>query len=259
MAVTDDSFAVSPAQWKNIETITKILSEPYKLTMELQRKNYILSDFFGDWFRVKRKLQSISHDLADSLAKNMERREDRILNNKLMLSSVYLDPRYNMLLKDEQKKHAVIYLCTLWCRLIDLNPLDTNRLDEDETDEFARFLNESSNRPQNITNRIEQFILRPSINYKSDISEYWCKIKPEEPELFKLAQLLFSIAVTQVDVERSFSSLKFLFNDYRSRLAPEVLSQLLMLRLNYDLAPSANFYTPNTVIENNELSSELSS
>lgn len=109
MAVTDDSFAVSLAQWKNIETITKILSEPYKLTMELQRKNYILSDFFGDWFRIKRKLQSISHDLADSLAKNMERREDRILNNKLMLSSVYLDPRYNMLRTEEACSNLSMY------------------------------------------------------------------------------------------------------------------------------------------------------
>lgn len=207
--------------------------------MALQRKDYTLSDFFGDWLKTKRNLEMIGHDLARSILENMKKRESRILDNKLMLATVYLDPRYNFILNENQKTSAVIYLCELWCRLNEINPQE-NIISEEETDEFAKFLSNSANVPQqlSITHRIEQFLQRPPINYKTNIIEYWEKLKCEEAELFKLRVALFAVAPTQVDVERSFSSLTFIFNNYRSRLNTELLSQLLILRLNYDLAPT---------------------
>lgn len=235
---SDDSLKVTPTKWKTIEVIRDILHEPYMLTMALQREDYTLSDFYGDWLRTKRNLIKMGHSLADSIVLNMEKRENRIMNSNLMLAAVFLDPRYNMLLSKDQKDIAVAHLCQLWCRIQEINPTNTNSTNNSqENDEFAEFLGQASNEPQNtsIADRLPLFLHRPQINYKTNILEYWNRIKPEEPELFKLQTVLFSVAVTQVDVERSFSSLKFVFNNYRSKLNTEMLSQILILRSNYDL------------------------
>lgn len=246
MSANDDSYKVSISMWQTIKMMTDILHEPYKLTIELQRQNYTLSDFFGDLMKTKRNLQTFSHELGISIVKNIEKREERILNNKLMVSAVYLDPRYNILLSTEQKNDAVIYLSQIWCKLSQISPPETS-IDgtEKEPDDFADYLKNVANthQPTDITSRIEAFIHRPSIHYRTNIIEYWNTLKLEEPDLFKLATALFSVAVTQVDVERSFSSLKFIFNDYRSRLESEILSQLLILRLNYSLAPDVNDFS----------------
>lgn len=230
------------------------------LTMELQRKNYTLTDFYGDWIRTKRNLTKKGHPLADCIVANMEKRESRLLNSNLMLAAVYLDPRYNMLLKDDEKNVAAGYLCQLWCRLQEICPMATNSMDiSEEVDDFAQFLNQASNQAprSNIADRIQRFLSRPTISYKTNILEYWNKIKSEEPELFKLQMMIFSVAVTQVDVERSFSDLKFVFNNFRSKLSKEILAQILILRSNQDLfGKETNFsFDENDQFDSNSLHS----
>lgn len=248
LSKTDESFKLTPTKWKIIQVIKDILHEPYTLTMALQRTNYTLSDFYGEWIKTKRNLAKIGHPLADSLLTHMERRERKVLNTKIMLAAVYLDPRYNMLLKSDQKQIAVGHLCQLWCRLTEISPTDTisSTANAPEDDDFAQLLNQATNATQNvhIVDRIRRFIDRPAINYKSNILEYWNKIKSEEPDLFKLQKLIFTVAVTQVDVERSFSSLNFIFNNYRSALNTDTLARILILRSNYDIFPhSSDFFT----------------
>lgn len=239
-AKSDRSYKVTAAQWHNIELVKNVLHEPYALTLALQQKKYTLSCFFGDWLKTKRNLEKSSHELGQSILKHMHDRESTLLDNKLMLSSVFLDPRYNFLLSEVQKQNAVIHLCELWCRIDEMSSRESNREPNlAEVDDFAQYLSVAGNGPDpsNIRSRIELFLTRPSIHYKTDIFDYWDKIRLEEPELYKLRIALFSVAVTQVDVERSFSSLQFVFNNFRSRLSVDVLSQLLILRLNSELVP----------------------
>lgn len=243
MGNSDDSLKVSAAKWKTIEVIRDTLHEPYMLTMALQRKDYTLSDFYGDWLRTKMNLQKIHYSLAKDIVTNMNNREDRLMNNKLILAAVYLDPRYNMLLNETDREIAVSYLCELHCRLNETDLIDTgtNNTNTAETDDFQIFLQNATNRNEDtgIVNRISQFRNRPPINYKTNIFEYWRRMKIEEPDLFKLVMTLFTVAVTQVDVERAFSSLKFIFNNYRSNLNTPMLSKILILRSNADLFPKS--------------------
>lgn len=240
------SLKISDEKWDTIKVIKEILHEPYTLTMSLQRREYTLPDFFGDWIRVKRALNQMQHELASTIVRYMTEREKNLLNHKLMISAIYFDPRYNFLLTEEQKRSVVKHICELHCRLNQMNPLAINSSIDNENgrDEFAEYLNSQSSRSTGnntgIMARIQQFLNRPAINYKNCILEYWEKIKSEEPELYKLAIVLFAIPVSQTSVERAFSSLSYIFNNYRSRLNPDVLSRVLITRLNHDLAPKPN-------------------
>lgn len=240
------SLKISDEKWDTIKMIKEVLHEPYTLTMSLQRREYTLPDFFGDWIRVKRVLTQMQHTLASTIVHHMTEREKNLLNHKLMISAIYFDPRYNFLLTEEQRRRAVLHICELHCRLNQMNPLEANSFinSENDRDEFAEYLNSQASRSTGnntgIVARIQQFSNRPAINYKNSILEYWEKIKSEEPELHKLAIVLFAIPVSQTSVERAFSSLSYIFNNYRTRLNPDVLSKVLITRLNHDLAPKPN-------------------
>lgn len=235
---------VSPEQWKSMEIIERVLREPYQITIALQKAEYFLSDFFGDWLKMKHNLGEIDHDFARLVLDCLIKREKPILEHKFMLSAVYLDPRYNFLLTEEQKNIAESNLIFLWSFMNQICPQQMNiEQSNDNSDNFSKFLREKSNNfhPDiispfdNIIVKVKSFLNRPSINYKTNVFEYWTNIKKEEPELFKLITVLFSIPVTQASVERCFSSLSYIFNNYRARLTPGILKEVLILRLNFEL------------------------
>lgn len=162
------------------------------------------------------------------------------VNHKLMISAVYLDPRYNFLLTQTQKNTAVEHLIDLWNRMRWMDPVQVNVRVDDENDDFANYLldastNEVPRNAQTIEPKIRSFLNKPSISYKTNIIEYWDSIRTQEPELFKLTTLLFAILASQASVEQCFSNLTYIFNNYRARLGPESSKQVLILRLNFDL------------------------
>lgn len=235
---------VSPEKWKTIEIMERVLREPYKITMALQKADYFLSDFFGDWLKMKRNLQEIEHEFARRVLHSLIAREEPLLNHKLMLCTVYLDPRYNFLLDEAQTKIAVAELILLWSHINKICPQQANSQQlNDDDDEFSKFLREASHKSQpnninpydSIIVKVKSFRNRAQLSYKTNIFDYWTSIKTEEPELFKLITVLFSIPATQASVERCFSSLTYIFNNYRSRLSPDILRDVLILRLNFEL------------------------
>ena len=60
----------------------------------------------------------------------------------------------------------------------------------------------------------------------------WDVIKQLEEPLLTTAQILSVMPVTQVSVERLFSSMKFILSDQRSSMTQELLEAILFLRAN---------------------------
>ena len=65
------------------------------------------------------------------------------------------------------------------------------------------------------------------------IFDYWKTQKLNKPELYLLAQIALSFTVTQVSVERAFSSLKYVSALYRQDPKPNIVEYILVGLLNY--------------------------
>lgn len=72
------------------------------------------------------------------------------------------------------------------------------------------------------------------------VLDYWNARKDECKELYKLAEVILSISPTQVIVERSFSTLSYVFNSLRNRLSPKNLDDILIISLNENLFREIN-------------------
>ena len=64
------------------------------------------------------------------------------------------------------------------------------------------------------------------IDRNEDILKYWEKKKTDLPEFSEVALLLQSLPVTQVSVERAFSSLHYIYNNLRTSLKPDLHEQV---------------------------------
>lgn len=67
------------------------------------------------------------------------------------------------------------------------------------------------------------------------IFEYWNSRQKEHKNLYTLATCIYAIPPTEVEVERDFSQLNFVFTQRRQSLSEENLEAILLIHLNKDL------------------------
>lgn len=65
--------------------------------------------------------------------------------------------------------------------------------------------------------------------------KYWSDRKTSDKELYELSLITNSVPITQVSVERAFSSLAFILSPLRNSLASDTLENILLVRLNKEV------------------------
>lgn len=70
------------------------------------------------------------------------------------------------------------------------------------------------------------------LDKNENLFNYWFAKKNKNRELFSLFCVTNAVPMTQVSVERLFSSLKFIFSCLRSNLSPEMVQNILIIRCN---------------------------
>lgn len=269
-------FKLLIKKWSTLKEIVYTLQIPYNATVTFQKQNLTLSDVYGRWISMQLHLRKCSFKssyktgLAGSLLDAMVKRNERIFNNPLMVCALYLDPRYRMVVIkcSEKTQQAMDNLIKIWHRLRALHendhPAETETInistdslsfEFDEESELKQLLqsgnpmsaqsqSKSQARTQTLTNddiELELELFQPDvIPFKSSILDFWETAKEEHGSLYELASVIFSIPPTEVQIERDFSSLDFIFRNRRGSLGQSKLEDIFLIHLNKDL-----FFTVN--------------
>lgn len=253
------------AEWSKISEICTALRPSKICTKKLQTEQLTLSEFFGVWFETKVATEAVQTPFATLILEQMIHREQKLINNDILLSAVYMDPRYKVLLDKTQVERAKTYLKRLWVKIISLNR-DDNSINESsenvhgssnssETnstyDEFENIL-KLKERQHNLTNsysslsresdvyllhRVENELERYNVeqkrlNRKINVLQFWEERKHNQHELYKLAITVLAVPATQVSVERLFSGLKFILSSLRTNIDERTLENQLLVRVN---------------------------
>jgi hypothetical protein len=102
--------------WEEIEALLEALKPIKILTRQVQSVQMTLSDFYGHYVKCRLLLSKSSNEYAQLLAKSMNGRESLFTNN-ILLTAVYLDPRYQVLLSPEDKINAQKHLSFLYKKI----------------------------------------------------------------------------------------------------------------------------------------------
>lgn len=215
----------------------------------MQSKHFTLSDFYGAWLRIEmwleQKIEMNSElNLAQRLKDSMNRYKGQLMLNPLMISAIYLDPRFTNTLSKTNKLLAVATLLEIW---VQRKSQLAKRLDSDDSD-FDRYIaNKELDMVAGDNNNCEQSNIdalklklhalekqqrQPS---QTNVIKYWYEKRHEEPEIYLLSEIIFAIPSSQTTVERAFSVLAYILNPLRNRLSDEMLENILLLKCNRDL------------------------
>lgn len=241
--------------------------------MCLQREYCTLSDLFGYILAIEFGLRKhidkgvLKTNLAEMLSQKINDRKASILDNRLMMTAVYLDPRYKCALKDHPEKIALAKLTIerIWDRIQKLHESpasDTHESPSTELSDIEELLSsvdeyyekdgvENSSKTAKQLNHIlftktklqimagldcyDEQTRNKRINWSEKVLNFWKENKTKIPngiEVFEIVTALFAIPPTQAAVERVFSAVKFVFGERRCRLRQQLLEDILIIHTN---------------------------
>lgn len=254
-AVCDDkNVKVVLRKWTMIKEFVDVLSIPSEITTCVQSPVLTLSDLYGALLRMEYKLKKTQEmkqqktNLAKDLMHNFLERRKTLIETPAMKVAIYLDPRYSLQLSaDEIKiaKHTIERYYTIWKEKM----VESGEPSKDSS--FEEYLETKKRRPNASSSETDDSInlsllletyekTMPNMNYKESILRYWESRKEVDPILYAMACIIYTVAPTQVAVERTFSILGLVYNHRRTRLHPELLENLLMINLNKTMVPVIN-------------------
>lgn len=109
----DDAISID-IDWNFMENFISAFKPLADCTLKLQCEQYILGDFYRDWFSCELDLQDIAemNCYASRLYQAMISRKQKLFENDAFVTALYLDPRFNFeaspLLSDDQKQVALV-------------------------------------------------------------------------------------------------------------------------------------------------------
>lgn len=101
------------AVWADIDTLLAALKPIKILTKQVQSVQMTLSDFYGYYVKCRLSLSKMTTNEFAQLLSNAMNVRQNLFSNNVLLTAVYLDPRYQVLLTKDDKKKAQKHLLFL--------------------------------------------------------------------------------------------------------------------------------------------------
>lgn len=239
--------------------VVDVLQTVYDATIAIQNPAFTLSDFYCCWIRIQMRLQRMNSnsskvtDLADILLEDLKNRKNALLEHPAMLCAIFLDPRVHRELESDavEYKIAKMTLADLNERIFKSKGEPSKDNDPNANDSLEEYFNQQVELENDAEQyRRTQFVESLDHFHRcvqimkfepiQTISEFWEKNKLLFPALYDVACVINAIPPTQATVERAFSTLKFVFGELRTMLDQGRLEDILMIKLNADMADIIN-------------------
>lgn len=257
-------FQILISQGPKLIEIKDILKIAADATVMIQNENFTLSDFFCIWMRMEVRLERLRKNViqctnfANIFKQKLDERKRSVLKHPTMLSAIYLDPRLQEELNDNEICIAKTTLANLHQRVIDLESnYVTNTGDEGggkqntSLEEYFAEKRQQKATENNACERSKFMQLLDSFRFSVNVADtrivnensiiyFWEMRKTSNKKLYDVARVIYGIPPSQATIERSFSTLSFVFNEKRGRLAQQTLENILLIKLNKDIAASVN-------------------
>lgn len=236
------NFLLSVDEWKLVSAICSILEPFNRYTKLLQSATCTLSDFYGYYTALNLKLEKNDHEFALLLLAELQKFQSTLMENPLLVSAVYMDPRFQRGLSKDMRDLAVHTLITIHSKMEKMNnksTIVTDSLDsgkDSSLEELDSYLNSCEG-------HVEENRTPPESTIKSDLENFFGTRMPlsenvlqywsmRNDTLSPLAQAILSSSPTQTAVERAFFALRILLTCRRTCLADKILQETLIIRLN---------------------------
>jgi len=142
MAANDSSLkkvCLNNSEWNQIGVISKALLPSKICTKKFQSEQLTLTDFYGAWILCKIQTKKCNTSFSEKLVECLTNRQQHLMKNKVLLAAIFLDPRYKIILDDEQYTAAISHLIGVWLQLKKLEQKSVDLTMNNEDNIKSRF------------------------------------------------------------------------------------------------------------------------
>ncbi|KAG8502878.1 hypothetical protein CXB51_000702 [Gossypium anomalum] len=234
-------FALSNEEWRNVAILCKFLKVFYDVTCVFSGSNYPTANLYfrGVW-KVHKvlldtvkdpryKLNYVQYCFTKIYGIHASDFVETILSNLRLLFDEYV-----------KKSKSTSSSLAESSNVSNKNPVDSSLgehnvnsvdfgRDFDESDDYKRYLNESSTRSEK--SQLDIYLEEPELELNSqiDVLDYWSKSSVRYNELSLLARDLLAIPISTVASESAFSMGKKVITPLRSSLKPKTVQAVVCL------------------------------
>ncbi|XP_046803244.1 uncharacterized protein LOC124419057 [Lucilia cuprina] len=250
----DDNLDVSLDIWNFANEFIKVFQVMNTASNKLQSENLIYSDLYIEITNITIKLENLPYsDLKQYLTESLNRQKNKMLENDLFVTAIYLDPRIKVCLTSSQRARAKNCIMQLHTRLLYLkdydecepmqstetdesitnSPLTVSNAVDDELEEYFKSFEKTSDMDISTSHSIDQDILiyenQNRLGIKENIIDYWSQ---QKNALTEIAFVVLAIPCTQVSVERLYSAIEYIQSDQLNKPSSTNLEHILLVRAN---------------------------
>ena len=89
-------------QWNVVKQLKELLQHTFLTSKQMQSAHLTPGSFYKEWKTQIFKLSHIGGKLADAIRASMQHRDAKLMNNDVLLSAIYVDPKYRITSNTEQ-------------------------------------------------------------------------------------------------------------------------------------------------------------
>lgn len=246
LADFNDKYKLDDEVWDNIDKILPVFQMFSEKMKHLQRENLTMVEAYGQWMDLTLRVQQLpKNEFIEKVDYFLGERK-KMIYNEVMLSALFLDLRFQLLLNNNEKDIAIEHLRKLCIKM----KLSTNVNDEssgqrelnstsaNSISAFAEYLNQieietaCNSQLKTINDEIDSFGRLARFDMNVSIDHIWSRHHANHPILYQLFKIISSVPPTEVTIERNFSKLKHCITRLRCRLTNEEVERIMFLALN---------------------------
>lgn len=246
MSPTVNELHLSEHEWQAISNVVNVL-KPAKITTKcIQSEQLTAGDFYGQWLKCVLDTEKIDSPFAKRLVQCMKSRQHTLFENDAFVAALFVDPRYRLFLTDNQAEMVKLHLCRTWDMIQKLSAApnadsvaersSSSSEDDDEIEKLLVAKERETTVVQKgripIASLLDAYCREARLKRSENVLRYWASMATSNADMHKLATSVIALPVTQVSMERAFSSLKFILSPLRSSLNDKILEDILFIRLN---------------------------
>lgn len=112
-------FDIDNYFWKKVDEFLLLFDPINIILVKYQEETLNYSEFYANWLKCKLTIQKVVANsaensfaklLGDLILKSFDKRSTTLLNNDILISCLYFDPRFQHTLTDVQRIRAINYL-----------------------------------------------------------------------------------------------------------------------------------------------------
>lgn len=261
--------------WEFIEEYVRVFAPVHTAMLYFQKADITMSDFYLRWIRMQIQIGKELDGpmrLKTLLQAAVNERAKKFFECDAFIAALLLDPRFtwsntNAVFNDALRERGTQQLEKILQAIIQREqigdqgqqqaPVPLRAVPSDEDFNEMNFYagggqrNNQTGEPigvREIRDQVAKFLAdepRLSATQRNfNILEYWHakRDKNDWKQLYKVSQVVYGAAFSQVKVERDFSGFALVLTHLRSLLADDTLNSIILVKNNLDLLDRVNFF-----------------